>query len=82
MIIKSSDQVSRFTWLKRFPIPRNFKVTAESRIEKGAHGLLPLAQRGRRRSMFIVTIPIPAVIRVSTGSMSTSTIADRWFSMR
>jgi hypothetical protein len=35
MIIESSDQVSRFSWLKRFPIPRNFKVTPESRIEAG-----------------------------------------------
>ena len=35
MIIKTSDQVSRFTWLKRFPIPRNFNVTPESRIEPG-----------------------------------------------
>jgi succinate dehydrogenase / fumarate reductase iron-sulfur subunit len=35
MIIESSDQVSRLSWLKRFPIPRNFRVTPESRIEKG-----------------------------------------------
>ena len=35
MIIESSDQVSRLSWLKRFPIQRNFKVTPESRIEKG-----------------------------------------------
>src|SRR5665213_2548990 len=35
MIVESSDQVSRRSWLKRFPIPRNFKVTPESRIEKG-----------------------------------------------
>ena len=35
MIIESSDQVSRVSWLKRFPIPRNFKVAPESRIEKG-----------------------------------------------
>ena len=41
MIIKSSDQVSRFTWLKRFPIPRNFKVTAESADRKGAHMASP-----------------------------------------
>ena len=82
MIIKSSDQVSRFSWLKRFPIPRNFNVTAESRIEPGAHGLLPPAQRERRRSISIATIPIPAAILASTGFMSISTIAGRWFSMR
>jgi hypothetical protein len=35
MIVESSDQVSRFTWLKRFPIPRDFNVTPESRIEPG-----------------------------------------------
>ena len=35
MIIESSDQVSRFTLLKRFPVPRNFKVSPESRIETG-----------------------------------------------
>src|ERR1700738_4999094 len=35
MIIESSDQVPRFTLLKRFPVPRNFKVTPESRIETG-----------------------------------------------
>ena len=35
MIIESSDQVSRFTLLKWFPVPRNFKVTPESRIEAG-----------------------------------------------
>src|ERR1019366_3878154 len=35
MIIESSDQVPRVTLLKRFPVPRNFKVTPESRIEKG-----------------------------------------------
>lgn len=34
MIIGSSDRVSRLSWFKRFPIPRNFKVTPESRIEK------------------------------------------------
>ena len=32
MIIKSSDQVPRTTLLKRFPIPRNFGVTRNSRI--------------------------------------------------
>jgi hypothetical protein len=35
MMVESSDQVARFTLLKRFPTPRNFKVTPESRIEKG-----------------------------------------------
>ena len=35
MIIESSDQVPRATLLKRFPVPRNFGVTPESRIERG-----------------------------------------------
>ena len=32
---KSSDQVPRATLLKRFPVPRNFGVTPESRIGRG-----------------------------------------------
>ncbi len=35
MIIESSDQVPRATLLKRFPVPRNFGVAPESRIERG-----------------------------------------------
>ena len=35
MIIKSSDQVPRVTVLKRFPLPRNFGVSSESRIKQG-----------------------------------------------
>jgi succinate dehydrogenase / fumarate reductase, iron-sulfur subunit len=35
MIIESSDQVPRATLLKRFPVPRNFGVSPESRIERG-----------------------------------------------
>jgi len=35
MIVESQDQVPRATLLKRFPIPRNFGVTAESRIVPG-----------------------------------------------
>ena len=35
MIIRSSDQVPHTTLLKRFPIPRNFGVTRESRIGRG-----------------------------------------------
>jgi len=35
VIIRSSDQVPRVTALKRFPVPRNFGVSPESRIEKG-----------------------------------------------
>lgn len=35
MIIRSSDQVPRTTLLKRFPLPRNFGVSRQSRIERG-----------------------------------------------
>jgi succinate dehydrogenase / fumarate reductase, iron-sulfur subunit len=35
MLIRSSDQLPRVTALKRFPVPRNFNVSAESRIERG-----------------------------------------------
>ena len=35
MIIRSSNQMPRTTLLKRFPLPRNFGVTSESRIELG-----------------------------------------------
>jgi succinate dehydrogenase / fumarate reductase iron-sulfur subunit len=35
IIIEAPDQVPSFTLLKRFPVPRNFKVSPESRIEKG-----------------------------------------------
>jgi succinate dehydrogenase / fumarate reductase iron-sulfur subunit len=35
MIIESADQVPRATLMKRFPVPRNFGVTPESRIGRG-----------------------------------------------
>jgi succinate dehydrogenase / fumarate reductase iron-sulfur subunit len=35
MIIRSSNQLSRFALMKRFPVPRNFGVDSESRIEPG-----------------------------------------------
>jgi len=35
MIIRSSEQLPRTTLLKRFPLPRNFGVSRESRIECG-----------------------------------------------
>ncbi len=35
MIIQSSNQRARFTLLRRFPVPRNFGVTAGSRIHQG-----------------------------------------------
>jgi succinate dehydrogenase / fumarate reductase iron-sulfur subunit len=35
VIIRSSDQVPRVTVLKRFPVPKNFGVAPDSRIEQG-----------------------------------------------
>jgi hypothetical protein len=35
LIIYSSDQMPRATLLKRFPLPRNFGVSPESRIRRG-----------------------------------------------
>jgi succinate dehydrogenase / fumarate reductase iron-sulfur subunit len=35
MIIKTSNQVPRSTLLRRFPVPKNFGVTSESRIGRG-----------------------------------------------
>jgi len=35
MIVDSSDEVPRATSLKRFPVPRNFGVEPQSRIERG-----------------------------------------------
>lgn len=35
MIIESSAQVSHTTFLKRFPIPKNFGVAPESQIGRG-----------------------------------------------
>ena len=35
MFIRSSDQLPSVTALKRFPVPRNFNVSSESRIERG-----------------------------------------------
>src|SRR5437868_272611 len=35
MFIRSSDQLPSVTVLKRFPVPRNFNVSTESRTERG-----------------------------------------------
>ena len=35
MIIRSSDQQPRVTLLRRFPVPRNFGVSPQSRMERG-----------------------------------------------
>jgi succinate dehydrogenase iron-sulfur subunit len=35
MIIRSSNELPRATWVKRFPLPKNFGLGPESRIERG-----------------------------------------------
>ena len=52
MPILTSDRVPRVTFLRRFPVPRNFNVSAESRIEKGK--TWPAASSATRRRTFAV----------------------------
>lgn len=41
LLIESSEQLPALTMLKRFPLPRNFGVSKESRIGKGKHWSAP-----------------------------------------
>ena len=50
MIMRSSRQIPRFTFMKRFPIPKNFGLTAASRIEGGR--TWPIAGEARRIKTF------------------------------
>jgi succinate dehydrogenase / fumarate reductase, iron-sulfur subunit len=53
MIIDSSDEVPRVTLLKRFPVPRNFGVSAESCVERGKTWSAPAgASRVRRFEVY------------------------------
>jgi succinate dehydrogenase / fumarate reductase iron-sulfur subunit len=52
MPILTSDRVPRVTLLRRFPVPRNFNVSAESRIEQGK--TWPAASSATRRRKFAV----------------------------
>ncbi len=63
MIIESSDQVPRATLLKRVPVPRNFRVTPESRIGRGKiwPAPAPAAATASRRSKFIATTRIQSL---------------------
>lgn len=45
MIIRSSNQVPRTTWFKRFPVPRNLGVSAPSRIARGRSWPAPAAAK-------------------------------------
>ena len=82
MIIESSDQVPRVTLLKRFPVPRNFKVTPESRIERGRTWPAPAGATRVKAFEIYRYDPDSGAIPASILSTSTSTIAGRWFSTR
>lgn len=49
MLIKSSDQLPAVTLLKRFPVPRNFGVSARSRIERGKTWKAPAGAKRIKR---------------------------------
>src|SRR6185437_6917831 len=49
MFIRSSNQVSRWKRLRRFPLPRNAGVSPESRIERGRHWRAPAGARRIKR---------------------------------
>ena len=79
MIVRSSDQVPRVTLLKRFPVPNNFGVSPESRIERGRTWPAP-AGATRVKALEIYRYdPDSKPIRVSIPSKSISTIAARCF---
>jgi succinate dehydrogenase iron-sulfur subunit len=42
MVIRSSDQIPRVTLLKRFPLPRDFGLSPNSRIERGKTWSAPI----------------------------------------
>jgi succinate dehydrogenase / fumarate reductase, iron-sulfur subunit len=53
MIIRSSNQLSRFALMKRFPVPRNLGVSSESRIERGRTWPAPAgATRSKRFEIY------------------------------
>lgn len=45
MIIHSSNQVPRVTLMKRFPLPRNFGVNSQSRVERGKMWTAPASAK-------------------------------------
>lgn len=49
MPVRSSDEVPHTRGLRRFPVPRNFNVSAESRIEKGKSWPAPVGARRTRK---------------------------------
>ena len=79
MLIRSSDQLPRGTALKRFPVPRNFGVSSESRIERGKTWSAPAgATRVKKFEIYRYDPELRRGIRASTPTRSISTAADRW----
>ena len=69
IVIESSDQVPRFTILKRFPVSKNFGVTPKSRIGRGKTWPAPTgATRVKRIEIYRYTrnqVPPPSSSRMS-----------------
>lgn len=49
MIIRSSNQLSRFPLMKRFPVPRNLGVAAGSRVKRGRTWRAPAGAKRTKR---------------------------------
>jgi hypothetical protein len=73
MFIRSSDQLPSVTVLKRFPVPRNFNVSSESRIERGKTWHAPADATRVKKFRSIATIRTPGRTRglIRTRSIST-----------
>ena len=67
MIIRSSSQVSRWKLLRRFPVPRRFGVSPESRIERGGLWAAPAgAKRIKRFEIYRYNPDLPENPRLDT----------------
>jgi len=77
MIIRSSEQLPRTTLLKRFPLPRNFGVSRESRIECGR--TWPAPAGATRVKTFEIYRYDPGATRAWSHSRSISMTAAPWF---
>jgi hypothetical protein len=62
MFIRSSDQLPSVTVLRRFPVPRNFNVSSESRIERGKTWHTPSGTNWLACTRFISDTAEPATI--------------------
>jgi hypothetical protein len=65
MIVRSSSEVPRRTLAKRFPLPRNFALGAESRVERGKTWPAPGQASRVKLLRSTATTPTAAAIRTS-----------------